>query len=174
MESSTADAVHNQHITEVASAAKSPAYSDALAKECVTLTRYLITEPPSHYVIQKYCDAHRTNELFVYREVDSFDQLLLKLAKVSPFLSKMVDVYTAFFYRRSIFRAKIVLLMAILESCAPSYVAFEEPDANGILNVGISVLGQGIFFVLTLLLSLITLFPVFLLFSVNAKLFGRS
>lgn len=139
-----------------------------LERECAVYTRYLVHQDPTDYVIGKYLAAHRNAPLFDDSQASAFSKFLVKLSARNPFLARLADAYTSLFYKRSLFRNKLVLLVAILESCAPTYPVFEAPDASGITGVFIFAILRTFGFFLALLLSTVVLVPVRVYYALSA------
>lgn len=87
-------------------------------------TRYLLGRPPSRYVCAKYKEAHSKTPTLA--ESDEFDAFLVRIARRSPALTRLADSYATLFGRSTVLRKKLVLLLAILESSAPSYQAIDK------------------------------------------------
>ena len=87
---------------------------NALDHECSVFSRYLIGQPPSVYVLNKYRDAHAKLPSLRDEETEPFDALLIWLACRNPFLTKLVDSYSRVLFKRSRVRTKLVVLLAIL------------------------------------------------------------
>ena len=101
---------------------------DHLREECIVLSKYLIKLQPSKYIVEKYIDAYRSVNLHSTNIHSEFDEFSLILAKKHVILLKLADVYTAVFYRTSLLRKKLVLLLAILESCAETYPLIDHVE----------------------------------------------
>lgn len=143
--------------------------STLLDRECHALMNYLLHMEPTTYVMSKYRQAHsRSADLRGY-PLNRFDGFLMALAVRSPVMAKLVDTYTAIFFKASTFRKKAILMMAILENATPTYIYFEEQDASTILTVVLKLLQKGIVFLFTLLLSILLLVPIKTLFSLTSK-----
>ena len=100
---------------------------DPLVRECALLSMYLVGQPPGEYVTRKYVEAHRKLQPRLGGEAGS--DPVLALARRGAFATGLVDAYTRVFRSDSIFRRKLILLVAILE-CAPSTAAaFEAPPS---------------------------------------------
>jgi NADH dehydrogenase len=89
--------------------------SRQLERECTTYCHYLTGEDPTPYVIDKYQDAHRFASVVADQNTPAFCRFLLDISAKHPFFTRLADAYTSIFYRRSPFRNKLVLLVAILE-----------------------------------------------------------
>jgi hypothetical protein len=104
--------------------------SDAQARrECEVFSRYLLGHPPDAYLLRKYCEASRFGE--PAGESSPFEDLLLRLATRHPLLTRAVDAYARWFCPRALVRKKLILVLAIAESWAPSYVELDRADEGG-------------------------------------------
>jgi hypothetical protein len=137
-----------------------------LQDECAVFTHYLVGEWPNQYVVGKYREAHAVSHIFENVDPSSFDGFLLNMATNHPFGTRLVDAYTAVFSKSSIFRKKMILLMAILESCAPTYLQFDRPDPTPSLVLVVRLLQRGCAFGLSFFLSTVFLLPIHVGFSV--------
>ena len=96
-----------------------------LDRECVTFARYLTGQTPGPYVTEKYRDAHLRHDV-LRAETSTIERTLLRVARATGPGAWLVDAYTAIFLRKAPVRKKWVLLVAILESCAPTAEYFER------------------------------------------------
>jgi hypothetical protein len=90
-----------------------------IAAECDALCRYLIGRHPTEHVRAQYVAAHEVAHIADQRESET-DLLLVRLARGGPRRAALADAYAAAFARTSTLRRKVILLLAILESAAPS------------------------------------------------------
>jgi hypothetical protein len=88
-----------------------------LEREARIFTASLIGGAPSPYVIRQYARGHVSLPL---APVQGFDAVLMRVARGGPILARLADAYARLFARRAILRRKLTLLLAILESTAPS------------------------------------------------------
>jgi hypothetical protein len=107
--------------------------SATMDRECTAFATYLTGREPNGYVKDRYRLAHERGELANIPEPGAFERALVWLATF-PFAARIVDVYTALFMKRAVVRKKLVLVLAILECCAPSYHYFEHPDGGGFVG----------------------------------------
>jgi nucleoside-diphosphate-sugar epimerase len=152
---------------------KRQAIDAQLDRECVTYTRYLVRQDPTEYIVEKYCDAHQYSEVLDDTNAPAFSNFLVRMSARNSFFTQLADAYTSIFYKRSLFRNKLVLLVAILESCAPTYPSFEVPDATNIVGVIFQMSLRTVGFVLALLLSTILLSPVRAVYALGARQSGE-
>ncbi len=153
---------------------KNPIDTSILNNECNVFSYYLIHQRPNHYVLDKYRDAHREGNIFHNLEPNPLDTFLLKIATRYPLVTQLVDLYTSLFLRSSLIRKKMVILLAILESCAPTYAYFDTPDLGRRMVVCIKILQKGVVFILVLFLSIVSLMPLHLLFIISSKFLHRA
>lgn len=104
---------------------------DPLERECVAFTRYLTGLRPTERVIGAYREAHARSAALSGTPPGAFDRLLLRAARSGGIGSRLVDAYAAVFHRRALVRRKWVVLLAILEACAPSADLFDTPETAG-------------------------------------------
>jgi NADH dehydrogenase len=128
------DAAGLDTMLEAAGAERRAPETITLDRECETFARHLIGQAPNHAVRATYADAHRQLGL----DPDTrFDRLLLAIARRGPWLTRMTDGYAALFARRAVLRKKLVLLLAILETCPPFYRDIDRtlPGSRGAIAV---------------------------------------
>jgi NADH dehydrogenase len=157
----------------VISQESSAAIEKRLRRECILISRYLIGQPPSVYVIEKYIEAHKYSEMVDASNQMPFERFLLQIATRNVFLLKIVDAYSAFFTPSSVLRNKLILLVAIMESCAPSYREFEAHETSPIIQILLELAWKGIVFAVSFALALLTLLPIQIIFAARAKLMGE-
>jgi hypothetical protein len=134
-----------------------------LEYETRLFTRYLINSDPDRYILGKYVEAHRQNR--IHGEVGHFDNFILQAARKSFFLTKLADSYTTVFYRKSILRKKFILLLAILESCAPTCHCIDSSDNLSKLTLTIKMFQKSAIFSIALFLATIVFMPVHIITS---------
>jgi NADH dehydrogenase len=93
-----------------------PADDGVLEAECRVFTRYLLGSDADEYVRAKYREAHRHLALDARTPLD---RVLLGFARRGSVFTHMSDVYAAVFAGDVALRRKLVLLLAILETCPP-------------------------------------------------------
>lgn len=91
----------------------------ALEAECRALARVLTRDPPTPYLITKYCEAHARSDQF--GSSDRFDRWLLSAACRHPVVARLADGYARQVLPRSILRRKLILLLALLEVTPPHH-----------------------------------------------------
>jgi hypothetical protein len=90
-----------------------------IAAECDVLCRYLTGRHPTEHVRAHYVAAHELASPANPRESET-DLLLVRLARAGPRRAALADACAAAFVRNCTLRRKVILLLAILESAAPS------------------------------------------------------
>ena len=123
-----------------------------LEHECEVFGSYLINQKPNEYVLEKYQEGHQKGEMSKVPATGSFDRLLLTIAGINPFFTKLTDLYSRLFFKGSILRKKLVLLLAILECSTPAHHYFlPEKKAN-----------KGMFYIKTFQVGFFSLFTLIL------------
>jgi hypothetical protein len=141
-----------------------------LGRECAAIARYLTGHTPTGYVLAKYRDAHARHEHL--NGGSAVDRFLLRVARTSTAGAWLVDCYTALFARTAVVRRKSVLVVALLESSAPSAEYFDSPDRGGAAG-SIARLGlRGALFSAGVLGSIVLLAPIHALLLVRSKWTG--
>lgn len=133
---------------------------DSLDAECRVFTRYFIGEEPSPYVMQKYRQAHAVSPVLAACPVTRFDIVSLGLVHRFPSLVGLVDAYTSAFRKQALVRAKLILLLSLLEVSAPSYRHFDTPEPCSRVRLAALLVWRGLLSVATLLLAALLLRPI--------------
>jgi hypothetical protein len=117
--------------------------SDILARECAVFCRYLIGQDPGEPVARAYVRAHESGSVTGGGNAGTgaLDRALLRLARGGTTRARVADAYAAVFARASLFRRKIVLLVAILESRGPTSAALDTAvPGSRVLWIGATAL----------------------------------
>ena len=142
-----------------------------LDRECIAFSAYLIKRRPNEYVLAKYRHAHDSNGIIkLNANLLPLDRLLIGVAAIHPIGAKLVDAYTAIFHKKSSVRRKWILLLAIMESSAPSYEYFDSPDTGGHFWLAFLLLCKGGGFIVALILSVILFLPAHIISVLWTKL----
>ncbi|MBI4825741.1 MAG: NAD-dependent epimerase/dehydratase family protein [Nitrospirae bacterium] len=147
---------------------KTSADADKLKKECAVFSLYLICRNPDEYVTGKYKDAHIAGVVANDSGLKQFDSFLARAAGFHPILTKLADVYTSVFFKGSVLRKKLVLLLAIIESSAPASFYFDSAPRSARLAVLGRFLRSAIFFTLSLLVSFVIFSPFHLFYKATS------
>ena len=129
---------------------------DTLRHECRLFTRYLLDTEATEYICERYVAAHR--ERWEVRDPVGFDAALIRFARRNRITTRIADSYCALFRRHAPLRQKLVLLLAILETTAPSASVLDAAD--GSTATVVSGIGRAIVFALWALAGVIILTPI--------------
>lgn len=132
--------------------------SNVLDRECAVYCRYLVGQEPNEYVKQKYRAAHQSGLLRSERAHPA-DAFLVKIASIAPWGTKIIDSYTRLFRPLSMVRKKLVLVLAILESCAPSDAYLNSEDSDSIPLLCLRLVQRCTSFVLVVLVGILVILP---------------
>ena len=139
-------------------------HAATLEQEARVFTRALIGRDPSDYVLRQYARGHMALPL---APVQAFDRVLLRTARGAPWQARMADAWARRFAGTSILRRKLTLLLAILESSAPSDAEFAPVRASA-FGVVLRLAAAGTAAVFYTSLSLLILGPAYLVHRVAA------
>jgi len=129
-----------------------------LEKEFRTFTNYLIGYEPDGYIKSRYVQGHRITE--IDRGSGSFDMLLVRMAIRSKLLLRLADTYTSGFYKNALLRKKLLLILAILESCGTTYRHIDTVNEHSSIALYAKVAQKAAVFFLTLIISGIIFAPL--------------
>jgi NADH dehydrogenase len=138
-----------------------------LEKECRNFTNYLIGYEPDGYIQSRYVQGHRITGMD--RNGGSFDTLLVRMANRSKLLVRLADTYTSGFYKNALLRKKLLLLLAIMESCGSTYRHIDTVNEHSVIALYAKVAQKVAVFFLTLILSGIVFAPLKFLTSLLSK-----
>jgi hypothetical protein len=153
---------------------KEEIFVNELANECRVFCNYLVKQAPNDYVLEKYLEAHKTEQLDRELKDTLFDRMLLYIAKMNPICTKLVDVYTRLSYQHSLFRRKLILLLAILESCSPYFSFFDRVDSPSRLVTFLKLIQETLTFAVISVPSVLLLGPLHVTITVLTRLRGRA
>jgi hypothetical protein len=142
--------------------------SSALDRECAVFCRYLIGQEPNEYVKKKYRAAHQARSLRG-DPAHPADGFLVKVASIGPWSTKLVDAYTRVFRPFSMVRKKLVLLLAILESCAPTHAYLDSVDSGSIPLLFVRFVNRCVIFALVVMAGVLIVLPAELMLRGNVK-----
>ena len=141
---------------------------ELLTRECVALHRYLMGGPPSEYVVEKYEAAHRHLPALTTSS-GWFDNFLLAASQRYSWLMRMVQVYARIFAPAAMVRKKAVLLLAIVECCAPALVSLQAARTRSPAVAVVMSTGTVVAFAFLLLVAALVLAPIQLASAVASK-----
>jgi hypothetical protein len=104
-----------------------------LERECTVFSEYLLGRAPHDYALRKYLEAHEVTTAFSPK--DPFGVLLLRVARRHRLLTKVADSYARVFAPGTLLRKKLVLLLAILETSAPSCHVIDSVDGGSMVSL---------------------------------------
>jgi len=136
-----------------------------LDRECAGFARYLTGLSVTDYVLEKYRDAHARHPDLDARQSPTFDRWLISIARAHPLGTWLADTYTAVFFKQALVRRKWILLVAILESTAPTAELFDVPEPGGRAAFVVRLGWRGLAFLLGLGVSSILFMPVHVVFG---------
>jgi hypothetical protein len=141
---------------------------NTLDRECDVFCRYLIGQEPNNYVQEKYRKAHQQGCLRSGSECNA-DAFLVRVAAMGAWSTKIIDAYTRVFRPFSTVRKKLVLLLAILESCAPTHAHLDAVDGGSVPLLFLRFVNRSVIFVLAVMVGVLLVFPAELLLRGNVK-----
>ena len=144
----------------------------SLKHECTKYTEYIINCKPNAYIEKKYIEGLKINR--IESNIGRFDTFLIKVTNKNAFMIRLADIYTSVFYRKSVFRKKLILLLAVLESCPTTYPEIDSVTGSSQFCLLIQTIQKILVFSTLLLVSCIVLFPIHTMFylrSVNLRKF---
>lgn len=142
---------------------------EVLNRECSVFCRYLIRQNPSEYVQRKYREAHRSGMLARSDDADHSDQFLITIARIHPWTTRLVDVYARVFRKSSVVRKKLILTLAILESCAPTHAYLDSVATTSVPLLLLRSLQQCLIFLLNVALVAVVILPIELTLRGSAR-----
>jgi hypothetical protein len=142
--------------------------NSALDRECAVFCRYLIGQEPNEYVKAKYRAAHQSGFLKGDRPCPA-DSFLVKFASINSSSTKIIDAHTRVFRPFSTIRKKLVLLLAILESCAPTHAYVDSVDSGSIPLLFFRLVYRGLTFILLVLVGVVVILPIELVLRGSIK-----
>lgn len=142
---------------------------EQLHKECEKLSLYLTGMRPDNYVSEKYMHAHISDNITIAGDQPSvFDRFMISVATINPFLASLVDNYTKVFFKKALIRKKMVLLLAILESCEPFCSSIDTVMTGSKSAIFFKFFLKASLFMIGLVISTAIFMPFHLLFKLIA------
>jgi len=136
---------------------------ESLKRECIRFTEYLVNCYPSVYIQEKYLEGNKFSG--IENNINEFDAFLIKVANKNTLMIKLADIYTAVFYRKAVLRKKLVLLLAVLESCPSTYSKIDSVSNDSKLFLFLKIAQKILIFSLLLPVSIIIFFPIRTMFD---------
>ena len=153
---------------------KSRGATDVLMAECQVFSQYLVDHQPNDYVTAKYADAHQAGIFSQPASGQPFDALLLLISRVHPLAARLVDTYTSVFRKKALVRKKMILLLAILETCSPTYADFDLVESQGRASLCLGIAGQSATFGFSLILGALLFLPLQMIVAIAFIFTGRD
>lgn len=147
-----------------------PLAAKALNRECAIFCRYLIGEEPNEYVRRKYLEAHGSRSFAGVEQPNPPERFLVEVARIGPWSTRLIDAYTRIFRPFSLVRKKLVLLLAILESCAPTHLYLDSIDSTSVPLLLLRSFRRCVTFAFLLVVASLVLFPLELAVRASSKL----
>jgi hypothetical protein len=144
-----------------------------LDSECNMFCDYLVGQEPTEYIRRQYCEAHHRTDLVHQDPANSFDCFIIRFGQRGILCTRMADIYTRWFYRRSALRSKLLLLMAILECSKSTYSIFESSKSHSKARFWFGLMGQGIRWALCIIASFI-FFSLSYIFVKCSDIIGKT
>ncbi|WP_424989542.1 SDR family oxidoreductase [Fluviibacterium sp. S390] len=119
-----------------------PEPRDTLVQECRDISRHLCGTLPGPQAEAAYLDG--IARFALTPAPGSFDAAVLRFSRRSPMALSLMDGYTSFFARKSLFRRRLILLLAIVEKLPPTARAFQTVPAEGPLRATLVTGLQGL------------------------------
>jgi len=127
----------------------------ALAREAAVFGRYLAGAPATATQARHYAAA----QVALPGSPSRFERVQLAFARMHPVLTRAADAYGRIAAPRSLLRHKLVLLLAILESSAPTHRAYAAAG-SGAAGAFVRMSWAGLLFAAHLGLGALVLVPV--------------
>lgn len=153
---------------------KSAKCNQQLINECIAFSNYLIQTDPGEYIINNYCKVQEERLERVNRQRYYFEKIMLYIATMNSYGTKLVDTYTSVFFKKAIFRQKLIVLLAILECSYPYHLIFDTSNCER-PSIIIPYFTKKIFsFFIYLILACLLLGPIHLAYYFQAKALNLS
>jgi hypothetical protein len=149
-------------------------YMDSLTQECLVFCRYLSGVSPDNYVLNKYNEANKINSEMYRNQKTYFEEILITLARIHPLFTQLVDTYAVFLCKNSLLRKKLVLLLAILESCPPENYKLDHIGQHSRFILSLIILRKLFTFSLILCFAIVILLPVHIITGISLKFSHRQ
>ena len=157
-------------IREIVYRQKKNDYMKLLTEECIVFSQFIVNEEIDEYVCKKYIDGHSLSNIALQKKNDLFNGIIVAVARLNPLLTRLADTYTSVFYRRSLLRKKLVLLLAILE-IRQSYISIlDTANESSKPILFLQLLQRELFFLGLLMISSIIFGPVHIFSEIVSKI----
>ena len=134
-----------------------------LERECRVFTGYLLGCVPHPYAFRKYAEAHRLSTTFSLGS--RFDFFLIRAARTHRTVARLADSYARLFFPSALLRKKLVLLLAILETCPPSCHLIESVEGGVKMKLLLRLFSRGLTSVFSLTAGTLLFLPAQILLT---------
>jgi hypothetical protein len=134
----------------------------ALASECDAFSRHLAGLPADFYLTSKYIEAHALRAVEAPGGHRADERLLVRLATLSPFLTRIADAYASVWARKGLLRRKLILVLALLEVRAGTASVVDAPSAGSLAGLFARLAWRSAAFVVGAAIGSIVLGPLML------------
>jgi hypothetical protein len=129
--------------------------------ECRILCQSLVGFAPDQYIIDCYQKALAEDRW--YPKI-AFDRLLCRLIFLGPWIIQFLDSYTRYLFRDSLFRHRLILMVAIVENSKTGFsrVNLDRTDQSRVLLPFLCFYYVAVF-AITLIIGVVVLSPIHLI-----------
>ena len=136
-------------------------------RECTIFATHLVGRPANDYVLRKYAEAHVVSDAF--EPAGAFEAWLIRTAGRHRWATMVADAYARLFLPDSALRRKLVLLLAILETCPPSHQQIDRAVGGPPALVLVRLAVRGSIAAGAALAGLVIFTPVRLAFALTGR-----
>ena len=104
---------------------------ETIRREFRTFGRYLVGRDPGAYAMGYYERWHAAQGNGEAARAPAIDRVLVAVARLHPWATRMADAYSARLCKASLLRRKLVLVLALVECSPETYALVEEPRSSG-------------------------------------------
>jgi hypothetical protein len=127
--------------------------------ECRVLTRFLVSQDPTPYVLDSYARLHRSATPPDADVARLIERALLSSARYGATAVGIADCYAKFFVPRSVLRCRLVMLLAILENSPRTERELNSAAEGSLWLFAVRVLLVGISVALRLAAGIVLFLP---------------
>ena len=129
-------------------------------REGRVFSRYLLGRTAEGEILDTYSAAVASGTAGPFPEARAFDRLLARIARITPVMTRAVDVYARHFCPAAPVRKRLILMLAILESNAVPYATLDRVDGGGRTVVYLRIGGAALASLFLLVLATVLLSPL--------------
>ena len=133
--------------------------TERLDREIDIFCRYLIGRPPDEFVSIRYRRAHEAGALHLGEPRSRMDRLMVRIACISPTLTRMADAYTSV-CPGNVLRNKLVLSLGILENSPAHHKCFKTPPQSSRVAFLMRACGMAAVYVANVLAGMLVFLPL--------------